>query len=96
MNPDTNRLEPLHAAEGETVAHRQNREAMDRMLKGARGATPSQLLRPDGSPVPAHWSVFTVGEQVVIKDYTFKVAYVGETAILFEPVGPVVVGQETT
>jgi hypothetical protein len=50
------------------------------------------LVRPDGTPVPKHWTQFAVGEQVVIKGYTFKVAYIGETAILFEPVGPVVVG----
>lgn len=48
-----------------------------------------QLLRPDGTPVPKHWSTFQVGENVVIKDYTFKVAYIGESNILFEPVGPV-------
>lgn len=30
-----------------------------------------QLLRPDGTPVPKHWSVFTAGEHVVVKDYTF-------------------------
>jgi hypothetical protein len=46
------------------------------------------LLRPDGTPVPKHWSVFRVGENVVIKEYTFKVAYIGESNILFEPVGP--------
>jgi hypothetical protein len=88
MNPDTNRFEPLHEASlEETAKHRQNREAMERMLKGAA------LVRPDGSPVPAHWSTFQLGEHVVIKNYTFKVAYVGESSILFEPVGPVVVGE---
>ena len=46
------------------------------------------LIRPDGTPVPKHWSVFRVGENVVIKEYTFKVAYIGENNILFEPVGP--------
>jgi hypothetical protein len=61
-------------------------------LSSARAAA-GGLLRPDGSAVPAHWAVFTVGEHVVIKDYTFKVAYIGETAILFEPVGPVIIGQ---
>ena len=51
------------------------------------------LVRPNGEPVPKHWAVFSVGEQVVIKDYTFKVAYIGEGAILFEPVGvPVLKG----
>ncbi len=47
-----------------------------------------RLLRPDGSEVPKHWATFQLGELVVIKDYTFRVAYIGETAILFEPVSP--------
>lgn len=89
MNPDTNRFEQLReATDGESVTHRQNREALERMLQGAK----STLVRPNGEPVPAHWSTFTVGERVVIKDYTFKVVYIGETNIMFEPVGPVVVG----
>lgn len=46
----------------------------------------NQLLRPNGTPVPQHWVAFSVGELVTIKDYTFKVCYIGETAILFEPV----------
>lgn len=50
------------------------------------------LLRPDGTPVPKHWAIFTLGEHVVIKDYTFKVCYLGETAVLFEPVAPQLVG----
>lgn len=45
------------------------------------------LLRPNGDPVPQHWTQFHVGECVVIKNYTFRVAYIGETAILFEPAG---------
>ena len=52
-------------------------------------------VRPDGSPVPEHWSIFTVGEEVTIKDYTFKVAYIGESAILFEPVGPRVLDNDS-
>jgi len=82
MNPDTNRFEQLQEASPE-----QN-SAMQRL---ANAVAQSRLVRPDGSPVPAHWSVFTVGEEVVIKNYTFKVAYIGETSILFEPVAPVVV-----
>jgi hypothetical protein len=50
---------------------------------------PTVLLRPNGEPVPGHWTQFQLGEHVVIKNYTFKVAYIGETAILFEPVGMV-------
>ena len=47
------------------------------------------LFRPNGELVPKHWSVFRVGESVVLKDYTFKVAYIGETSILLEPLGVV-------
>lgn len=89
MNPETNRFEHLHeATEGESTEHRRNREALQRMLTNG-----GKLLRPDGSPVPAHWPVFSVGEHVVIKDYTFKVAYIGEGSILCEPVGPLLVGE---
>jgi hypothetical protein len=84
MNPDTNRLEALIAEVEESPAL----AALKEQLKTATG----RLLRPDGSPVPAHWSTFQIGELVVIKNYTFRVAYIGETAILFEPVGPMVVG----
>jgi hypothetical protein len=61
---------------------------MERMLSNG-----GRLLRPNGDPVPKHWSTFTLGELVVIKDYTFKVAYIGETAITFEPVGPTLLGE---
>lgn len=47
----------------------------------------TKLLRTDGSTVPDHWSTFQIDEYVAIKDYTFKVAYIGETSILFEPIG---------
>jgi hypothetical protein len=51
-------------------------------------AAAATLFRPNGQPVPETWTQFSLGEEVVIKDYTFKVAYIGETSILFEPVGP--------
>jgi hypothetical protein len=50
------------------------------------------LFRPNGEPVPSHWTQFTIDELVEIKGYTFRVKYIGESAILFEPVGSVVVG----
>jgi hypothetical protein len=52
------------------------------------------LVRGDGSPVPSHWPVFKQGEHVVIKDYTFRVAYLGESVMLLEPVGVAVIGRE--
>lgn len=81
MNPETNKFEPL----SEDV--KKFNEAMAK-LKGAKVNCHINLLRPDGSPVPIHWSVFKVGELVMIKDYTFRVAYIGESNILFEPVHP--------
>lgn len=86
MNPETNKLEPLQLKELEA--------ALDRAKKkqsAAELAELGQLLRPDGTPVPKHWSIFVVGETYVINGYTFRCAYIGETNILFEPVGPVVV-----
>jgi len=53
-----------------------------------------QLVRPDGSPVPAHWPVFRTNELVELKGYTFKVAHIGEHHLLLEPVGPLIVGEE--
>jgi hypothetical protein len=52
------------------------------------------LLRPNGEPVPKHWLVLTMGELVTIKGQTFKVAYIGETAILLEPMKPIILGEE--
>jgi hypothetical protein len=92
MNPDTNKFEPLTDAD---QLPKEQRAAAQKLLDaiGSLKAGHSALLRPDGTPVPKHWSVFTVGERVVIKDYTFKVVYIGESNILFEPVGPVVLGK---
>jgi hypothetical protein len=51
-----------------------------------------QLLRPNGEPVPEHWMVFRQGELVVLKNYTFKVAYMNEGTLVLEPAGTVLVG----
>jgi len=100
MDPNSNRFVPLSiAVEGGEDEH----AALRRKLDQAREALgmpdllnvpfpADALVLPDGKPVPKHWSVFTVGEDVVIKGYTFRVAYVGETSILFEPVGLPIVG----
>jgi len=93
LNPDTNRFEPLTEdlkAMEERVAQMEKDGYIDKL----HSVLERQLLRPDGTPVPKHWSVFVVGEHVVIKNYTFKVAYIGESNILFEPVGPIVVVKE--
>lgn len=98
MNPDTNRFEELRPEIQESLKN-QSKEIerrlrqMQRQLEEDPTYGKPVLLRPNGTPVPEHWSVFTVGENVVIKNYTFHVAHIGESHILFEPVGPVVVGE---
>jgi len=94
MNPDTNKFEKLTELDIKTVSDEEHKEAaflQEMIYRASTGAFkqdfPRVLLRPDGTPVPKHWSVFRVGEKVVIKNYTFKVAYIGESNILFEPVG---------
>lgn len=76
MNPESNEFEQLV-----------RKQLEDR----PPGSVVGRLLRPDGSPVPEHWTIFKIGEHVAIKNYTFEVAYIGKTSILFEPVGPIVV-----
>jgi hypothetical protein len=49
-----------------------------------------ELLRPDGSKVPKHWTVFREGELVEVKGSTFKVAYLNESCVVLEPVSPVI------
>jgi len=45
-----------------------------------------KLFRPNGSPVPKHWTILTVDELVEIKGYTFKVVYINESTLILEPV----------
>ncbi len=82
MNPDTNKFEYL-------------KEIAETFEEGTV-IIPNKLLRPDGTEVPKHWTTFHIGEDVVIKNYTFRVAYIGETSILFEPVGPLTISPEDT
>lgn len=56
--------------------------------------TPLCLLRPDGSRIPPTL-LFWRNEQIVLKNYTFRVAYVGDHTLLLEPVGPVpIIGED--
>lgn len=48
---------------------------------------PGKLVRPDGSDVPAHWTMLAVDEHVVLKGYTFRVAFMNEKTLVLEPVG---------
>lgn len=99
MNPDTNRFEPLDKMQNEADLSKlnqqfeDNKELLRATLKAQTSHDEPILIRPDGSPVPKHWSIFTVGEKVAIKNYTFRVGHISESTILFEPVGPVLVGE---
>jgi len=84
MNPDTNRFERLSPAE---VVAKATMKTIENY---------ACLLRPNGEPVPSHWTQFCLDELVEIKGYTFRVKYIGETSILFEPVGPIVVKKENS
>ena len=90
MNPEKNKFEPLFNID-------------DTELRSKDGLTipgipdvffQRTLVRPNGEPVPKHWSVFQVEENYVINNYTFKCKYIGETSILFEPVGPIEIGKK--
>ena len=101
MNPDTNKFEMLMSDEHKKALEK-FRDSIPRVdpskvfpdMASVLTEGKSKLFRPDGSPVPDHWATYKVGEEIVIKNYTFKVAYIGETAILFEPVGPVIIGDK--
>ena len=93
MNPDTNRMEQLGVDEDrlrELLAAGKQKELKGELQSLIERAA---LVRPDGTPVPKHWSIFKLGENVVVNNYTFKIAYIGETSILLEPVAPAVVGE---
>ena len=96
MNPKTNRFEPLTENIDEI-----NKECKERLRKALESDYYSplefkvqKLLRPDGSEVPKHWSIFQINENYMINNYTFKCVYIGETSILFEPVGPMIIGED--
>ena len=82
MNPDTNELEMLQALE----------EMYE--LENDKPIFPDQLVRPNGEPVPEHWSRYTVGEEVELKGYRFRIGHISKGAILLEPVGPVLIGDK--
>lgn len=83
QNEETNRIDLLSPDDTDAMAELQvRREALETEMR-------THLVRPDGSPVPAHATLFTNDELVVIKDYTYRVAYINESSITFEPVGVV-------
>ena len=86
MNPETNQFEMLKQI-----------KVGDEFAKRIEGEfDPTAFVRPNGEPVPKHWSVFKEGEELVVKNYTFRVAHIGEKHLLLEPVGIPAIGQKTT
>lgn len=92
MNPTTNKFEALFKAPIEKPEKELNRESV--RVRDLVRDSGTVLLRPNGEPVPEHWSVFIEGELVTIKNYTFKVAHIGESHMLLEPAGPLLIGED--
>ena len=86
MNPDTNKFEEL-------TEYTKKELEIRRKIDELQGKACGVLYRPNGQEVPKHWSIFSVGENYVINNYTFRCAYIGETSILFEPVGELIVNE---
>jgi hypothetical protein len=86
MNPDTNKFEPLSEGVRKLV------EKLD--YANPERAVYPDIIRPNGEPVPKHWTVLTVGQDVVVENYTFTVAHIGESHLLLEPKGSVVIGKD--
>lgn len=83
MNPDTNKFEELLTEKEKKIRDETNKqlENVYYQLKNK-----PQLVRPNGEPVPSHWSIFHVGEKVVIKNYVFEIAYIDESTLLLKPI----------
>jgi hypothetical protein len=82
MNPDTNKLEILREV------------GLGEKIGSALDCVPG-LVRPDGSPVPKTWSIFTEGEEIIVKDYRFTVVYFNAETIVLEPAGPILLKGES-
>jgi hypothetical protein len=100
MNPDTNQFEQLKEFRKQFEDQQKGSTKQDdefikmalqkgeQLQKGASLTSEldrATLVRPDGSPVPDHWPIFKVGEEVTIKGYVFRVGYIGESTLLLEP-----------
>lgn len=79
MNPDTNKFEPLG-----NLIKPEDTEKLN---------WPG-LIRPNGKPVPKHWTILKVDQKVIVENYTFKVAHIGESYLILEPVGPIIIGEK--
>lgn len=94
MNPDTNKFEKLFTPK-DIITKFKDEQLLKHIKTLEEHLSPLILVRADGTPVPQHWSIFTIGELVIIKNYTFKVVHIGESYILFEPVKSIQLLQST-
>ena len=86
MNPESNKFEKL------TISKETESSFVDMVTRAQ--SSPTRLVRPNGKPVPEHWSIFQHGEKVVAKNYTFTISHIGEGYMVLEPVGPVLIGDD--
>lgn len=79
LNRETNKIEPVTEVDDALLAEKMAR------LQLQDDAFHPGIVRADGSPVPKTWALFKVGELVVLKDNTFKVAHFNESCVVLEP-----------
>ena len=79
MNPDTNKFEPVFDRNDERV---KNLEDRFRELNDA-------LVRENDELVPKNWPVFSIGEELGVKGYRFRVKEIHPDCMVLESVGPV-------
>lgn len=84
INPENNRIEPCVETD----------EALAKKLADLSGVY-ANIVKANGEPVPKHWTTLTVGELVVVKDYTFRVSYMNDASVTLEPVSPASAIKET-
>lgn len=94
MNPETNKFELLEEVEDDKGLLKKYEEFQKAMNNPSKEFAYKKLLRPNGEPVPDHWTILRVNEKVLIKGYAFKVAHIGESHLLLEPAGPIVLEEE--
>jgi hypothetical protein len=91
MNPDKNKLEPIYTSE---QIQKHFEECCKHAEKQRSYLVPGQLYKADGSPVPEYWPIFDIGETVVLKNYSFRIEYIGEETMLLKPLGIVEIGKD--
>jgi len=96
VNPNTGQFEPLRDLTATDLKQDKLRELdFFRGLMGQMGTDAAGLVRPDGTPVPPHWPIFNENEIVQVKGWNFKVGHIGESTLVLESHGPMIVGEDT-